>query len=89
MRLTLGVSVLVVLGAGLLFAALNGGRVAIDFFFTRVELPLGAALLSALAAGWLIGGLVVWLSGAQARRDAARLRRRLADDRGASERTSA
>lgn len=45
---------------GVVFGALNGERVPFDFYFGVIDLPKGAALLSALLAGWLAGGLLVW-----------------------------
>jgi uncharacterized integral membrane protein len=60
MRLILIVLFLCVIVAGALFGALNGARVAIDFYLLKTEVPLGAALLCALFTGWLLGGLVAW-----------------------------
>ena len=59
----LGVVVLVLLFAafGAVFGALNADPVAFDVYFTRFELPRGAAVLLALLAGWIAGGLAVWL----------------------------
>lgn len=61
MRLGLILLALVFAVAGAAFGALNGEHVAFDFYFTVVTLPKGAALLSALLAGWLLGGLIVYL----------------------------
>jgi uncharacterized integral membrane protein len=61
MRLILIVLMIVVAALGALFGALNGDRVPIDFHFFRIDVPLGAALLAALLAGWLLGGLVAWI----------------------------
>jgi uncharacterized integral membrane protein len=61
MRLILIVLMIVVAVLGALFGALNGDRVPIDFYFFRIDAPLGAALLAALLAGWLLGGLVAWI----------------------------
>ena len=71
MRALLIVLVVLVIAAGALFGALNGARVPIGFYFTDIELPLGAALLGALLAGWLLGGLTAWLG------QVPRLRRQL------------
>ena len=45
---------------GALFGALNGESVSYDFYYGVVDLPKGAALLSALLGGWIMGGLLVW-----------------------------
>jgi len=74
MRLILPLLILVVVACGALFGALNGARVAIDFWFARIELPLGVALLATLLAGWIAGGVVAWLGHAR------RPRRRSARD---------
>ncbi|MBD8873759.1 lipopolysaccharide assembly protein LapA domain-containing protein [Rhodanobacter sp. DHB23] len=47
--------------AGVVVGALNVGLVDYDFAFTRMQLPKGAALLTALVLGWLLGGLTAWL----------------------------
>jgi uncharacterized integral membrane protein len=46
--------------AGAAFGALNGERIAFDFYLTSLTLPKGAALLCAILLGWLLGGLVVY-----------------------------
>lgn len=60
MRLLIIILVLVFAVAGALFGALNGDRVAYDFYFITAQLPKGAMLLAALLVGWLIGGIVVY-----------------------------
>jgi putative membrane protein len=60
MRLIFIVVVLLVVGLGALFGALNAGPVAVDLYFTDVHLPTGLALLGCLLLGWLLGGLVAW-----------------------------
>lgn len=55
--------------AGIVLGALNASTVGIDLAVTQLHLPLGAALLSALALGWVGGGLTAWL-GTRARRKA-------------------
>jgi uncharacterized integral membrane protein len=47
--------------AGLLFGALNGDALNIDFYAFHLDLPKGAALLCALLLGWIAGGAVVYL----------------------------
>ncbi len=83
----LGAVVLVLLFAlfGATFGALNAERIALDLYLAEVEVPKGAALLAALLAGWVLGGLVVWTLRVprlkrevrSARRTAADLRTRL------------
>ena len=60
MRVGIILLVLLVAVAGALFGALNGERVAFDFYYASVQLPKGAALLAALLVGWLVGGLIVY-----------------------------
>lgn len=60
----------VVLLAGALFGALNTAPATIDFHFAQVTLPLGFALLLALLAGWILGGLTAWLASVARRRPA-------------------
>ncbi|MFI4968965.1 MAG: lipopolysaccharide assembly protein LapA domain-containing protein [Lysobacterales bacterium] len=61
MRLILIVVLLFVVVCGALFGALNGTPIALDFYFLAVTVPTGVALLCALLAGWLLGGLIAWL----------------------------
>ncbi|MEP6938470.1 MAG: lipopolysaccharide assembly protein LapA domain-containing protein [Rudaea sp.] len=62
MRFALVLLVLAFAAAGALFGALNGERVALDFYFAQAQFPKGAALLFALLIGWLLGGLLVYFS---------------------------
>ncbi len=88
----LGAVVLVLLFAvfGATFGALNAERIALDLYLVDVEVPKGAALLAALLAGWVLGGLVVWTLRVprlkrevrSARRTAAELRTRLESSEG-------
>jgi putative membrane protein len=61
MRLILIVLILFVIACGALFGALNGVRIPLDFYFVRITIPTGVALLGALLVGWLLGGIVAWL----------------------------
>ena len=61
MRLGLIILALLFAVAGAAFGALNGERVAFDFYIASVALPKGAALLCAVLLGWLLGGLVVYV----------------------------
>ena len=60
MRILIFVLLLACVAAGIVFGALNAGVVPLDFGFMRVVLPKGAALLAALAIGWLLGGVTAW-----------------------------
>lgn len=60
MRSILIVLLLCIAACGVLFSALNGGSAVVDFYFFQVSSPLGVALMCALLAGWLLGGLVAW-----------------------------
>ena len=62
MRFGLILLVLVFAGAGAVFGALNNQPVTFDFYFASVSLARGGALLGALLAGWLLGGLLIWFS---------------------------
>ncbi len=60
MRLLIILLVLIFAVLGAVFGALNGERVAYDFYFVTASLPKGAVLIAALLVGWLIGGIVVY-----------------------------
>ena len=62
MRFGLILLVLVAAAAGAVFGALNSESIGLDFYFGSVTLAKGGALLAALALGWLLGGLLVYLS---------------------------
>lgn len=62
--------------AGIVVGALNADLVSYDFAFAHLRLPKGAALLAALVAGWLLGGLTAWLGVNLRQRRQARLRRK-------------
>jgi uncharacterized membrane protein YciS (DUF1049 family) len=61
MRFGLILLVLLFAVAGAVFGSLNGQAVDLDFYFVQVVLGKGAALLCALLAGWLLGGLLIYL----------------------------
>jgi uncharacterized integral membrane protein len=61
MRSILILAVLLVIACGAVFGALNGAPIPLDFYFFATTVPAGIALLCALLAGWLLGGLVAWL----------------------------
>lgn len=50
------------LSLGLVFGALNGADVMLDFYRWEVELPLGVALLGAALLGALAAGILLWVS---------------------------
>ena len=75
MRLILILLVLAVIAIGALFGAINAVSVPVDLYFAEIDVPLGAALLCATCAGWLLGGFVAWLGLASQRRQ-LRLARR-------------
>ncbi|MEO8802118.1 MAG: lipopolysaccharide assembly protein LapA domain-containing protein [Rudaea sp.] len=60
MRVGLILLALLFAAIGAVFGALNGERVAYDFYFVVVHAPKGAALLCALVVGWLVGGVLVY-----------------------------
>ncbi|MFO7592823.1 MAG: lipopolysaccharide assembly protein LapA domain-containing protein, partial [Pseudomonadota bacterium] len=57
-RITISILLLVIALLGVILAMLNADSVAIDFYFTSVELPLALLLYLALALGAL-GGIVL------------------------------
>lgn len=71
MRISVVVFALVAIALGAMFGALNAERIDFDFYVTQVALPKGALLLAFLLVGWIVGGLVVWVS------QVGRLRREL------------
>jgi uncharacterized integral membrane protein len=62
MRLALVIVILAFVVFGAVFGALNAERIVVDFHFWQPSVPKGAALISAVVLGWLLGGLVAWLS---------------------------
>lgn len=73
MRLLQGLIALVFVLAGVLFSALNPMPVSLDFHFFAWQSSLGVALLCALLAGTLLGGIlmsatVIWPLKSQLRR---------------------
>ena len=65
----------------MVFGALNADLVSYDLVFTRFAMPKGAALLGMLLAGWILGGLLVWLFAVQPlKRELARTRRQIRGD---------
>ncbi|MGB8633748.1 MAG: LapA family protein [Rhodanobacteraceae bacterium] len=78
MRLLLIIIVVLFAAAGVVFGALNADLVSYDLVFTRFAMPKGAALLGMLLAGWILGGLLVWLFAVQPlKRKLARTRRQI------------
>ena len=61
MRLFLVLIIGIFLIGGIVFGAFNADMVSYDLGFAQVQLPKGAALLTALMLGWLLGGVVAWL----------------------------
>lgn len=68
--------VLAITGATL--AKLNGDSVVFNFYFSTVEMPLVALLYAALTIGALAGVVLSLAMILDARREASRLRKRLA-----------
>ena len=81
MRFGLILLVLVFALLGAVFGALNSQPVDLDFYFATLSLAKGGVLIAALLIGWLLGGLLVFLSMVlplrrRARRAERELRRR-------------
>jgi putative membrane protein len=78
MRLALVLVILVFVVFGAVFGALNAERIIVDFYFWQPSVPKGAVLISAVVLGWLLGGLVAWLSrDRRLRREVRETRRQL------------
>ncbi len=71
MRFLVILILLVFVLAGVVLGALNAATVGIDLAVLQLHVPLGAALLSVLALGWITGGLTAWLGLRLARRPRA------------------
>jgi uncharacterized integral membrane protein len=80
MRLIVTLLLLLFVAGGVILGALNADLVGYDLAFVRVQVPKGAALLTMLALGWILGGMTAWL-GVTARH--RRERRRTAKVQGA------
>ena len=61
MRLIVMLLLLLFIAGGVVLGALNADLVGYDLAFVRVQVPKGAALLAALAVGWILGGPTAWL----------------------------
>ena len=81
MRLIVILILLFFIAAGIVLGALNADFVSYDLAFAHVQLPKGAALLTALVIGWLLGGLTAWLG------VSLKHRRRLRRERKATDKT--
>lgn len=60
MRILIFILLVLFVGFGIVFGALNADLVGFDFGFAQVSLPKGASLLTALILGWLLGGFTAW-----------------------------
>lgn len=60
MRFLLLLVLLLFLALGIILGALNSDLVNYDLAFFQLRLPKGAALLLAIALGWVLGGLTAW-----------------------------
>jgi len=90
MRVILIVVVVLVIGLGALFGALNAEPIGIDLYFFAVNVPAGLALLGTLLFGWLLGGLVAWFGQVpRLRRELRKARQQLREQRGTSGGTDA
>jgi uncharacterized integral membrane protein len=61
MRLIAIIFLLLFIAAGIVFGALNADLASFDLGFARLSLPKGGAMLSAVLAGWILGGITAWL----------------------------
>ena len=48
--------------AGAAFGALNSQPIELDFYFAKLTVVKGGVVLGVLLLGWLLGGLLVYLS---------------------------
>ncbi|WP_158884683.1 LapA family protein [Rhodanobacter sp. L36] len=72
MRLIVIFILVIFIAAGVVLGALNADMVSYDLAFAQMRLPKGAALLSAMLIGWVLGGLTAWLGVSSERRRAQR-----------------
>ncbi|MCS6876813.1 MAG: lipopolysaccharide assembly protein LapA domain-containing protein [Geminicoccaceae bacterium] len=81
LRLVRTIAALVGVMAITVFALANRAPVAVDLLLTpgKIEVPLYALFLSGLIVGCALGAVGTWLSGLPLRREARRIRRRLAE----------
>lgn len=63
---------------GVLFARLNAGAVVFDFYFSQVNISLALLLYVALAIGVMLGLTISLHLALRAKREASKLRKRLA-----------
>ena len=84
MRLLALIILVLFVVAGVVVGALNAELVDYDFAFFQLHWPKGAALLGALAIGWVLGGLTAWLGVSSAARHARRQARPGADKKPAA-----
>jgi uncharacterized integral membrane protein len=75
--LLLTVVVVSITGLAAVFAALNPGRMVVDFAFGTVEVERSLALIAALLAGWVLGLLSVAAAVRRFRRERSQLQRAL------------
>lgn len=61
MRLLAILVLVLFVAAGVVLGALNADMVSYDLGVAHVQWPKGAALLTMLVIGWLLGGLTAWL----------------------------
>lgn len=80
-RLVLIALLVLLSGAGLVFALLNPDRLSIELAFVRLTVPVGLALIVAFAAGMLLGVLwrVTWVATLLGERGRLRRALRLAE----------
>ena len=59
-----GLILLVLLFAllGAVFGALNSQAIDLDFYFATISLAKGGVLIAVLLIGWILGGLLVFVS---------------------------
>jgi uncharacterized membrane-anchored protein len=62
MRWVRGVLLLLVVGLGLAFGALNDGDVVIHLHYLQFTLSTGTALIAAALVGAVVAGLCLWLT---------------------------
>jgi uncharacterized integral membrane protein len=59
-RISFIIVVTLALAIGLLLGALNSEAVSLDLLWIRINWPLGLLILSAVAAGLLLGLILAW-----------------------------
>ncbi len=76
-RIILWLFIILVVIFGISFSVLNAELVTLDYYFSKIELPLSIVVVTSLAFGILLGIASSLLVSLKTRRELARLRKKL------------